>query len=76
MSDVDSDRFRHLTGDYYWDAERVRPLWWLVTGILTAVAPPVGAPFIGFFAVMSLTTRQTVDEILENDLESAVRRVR
>lgn len=50
------ERYRHLTGDIYWDSDRGQS-WKLAIGcILAAVVPPAGGLILGYVGLAALTT--------------------
>lgn len=57
MSDATStgDRYRQLTGDYYWDSEAISAMQYILMAVSFIVVPPLGGALIGWWGVGALT---------------------
>lgn len=66
---MSTDRYAHLTGDYYVDREAF-PTWqWLGTAALCIIFPPAGFFFLAWLGVGSLTTDPALDEPTDTDTD-------
>ena len=78
---IDADRYRHITGDYYWDTAATAGGAYLAIEVLTLIfVPPVGFFLLAFETSRALTSRATIEaresSPFGRDVEPAVREAR